>query len=96
MGCVWHGDLATKNTACGDFMTVDSLCGVVIAANASTVQRDSGKQASGARVGKDLGLKLPVGVGGGMTAYGAGGCRSVCAKLEFAADQPLHAACRPE
>jgi hypothetical protein len=55
-------------------VAVDGFCGIVVAANIGAGQRESGKGALGARVGEDLGIQLPVGIGGSM-APNRSGCR---------------------
>jgi hypothetical protein len=75
----------------GDHAAIQFAGAVVVLLHHRTVQRDAGKGAARARVGKDLGAHLPVGAALGVTAYRASGCGSVSAHFEFAGKQLRHA-----
>ena len=71
-------------------MSVESIHGTVVPANIGPGQRESGKGAFGSRVGKDLGIELPVGIGSGVASNWSGCGGGVRSKLKLGVFQALH------
>src|ERR1039458_2579130 len=71
-------------------MPVEGIRGIVVPANIGPGQSESGKGAFGSRVGKDLGIQLPVGIGSGMASYRSGCRGGVRSQLKLGVFQALH------
>ena len=76
-------------------MPVESIHGIVVAANIGAGQSQSGKCAFGARVGQDFGIQLPVGIGSGMASYRSGCRGGVSSKLELGVLPGAACLCHP-
>jgi hypothetical protein len=85
-----HCYIAQQNAASGDVVAVDGFGGIVIAANCSAGQRESGKGASGTRVRQDLGFQLPIRVGRSIAPYRSSRRRGIRSVLELAGEQLQH------
>ena len=79
-----HGYFTTQNAVRGNVVAVDGFRGILIAANIGAGQSKSGKGALGPLVSENLGIELPVGIGGGMASHRSGCRRGVPAKLKLA------------
>src|SRR6185437_14158363 len=72
-------------------LAVEVLRTVLVFVDDRSIQRQTGENAAGARVGKYLGAHLPVRIGGGVSSNRPGGHTGIRSQLELGRKQIIHA-----
>src|SRR5450432_2191563 len=83
--------MTIENIGKGDHPAVERASFILVLGDRRTAQIDAGKYSTSPRVGQNLSPHLPVGIGCGITSYGACGCGCLTTQLEFAGKEMLHA-----
>src|SRR5580658_2118853 len=87
----WSVDLSSERCFEGHHAAIEFTGAVLVLLDDRASQFESGEEATGARVGQNLGPHLPIGIGGGVASDGTGGCAGISAEFELAGEQVIHA-----